>query len=149
MPFFCLYWSLIIIPERYSGNFRFGNPSDPSHFLGNGIHLNTFTCIFILTSVILTSEIRHFFWETVKILFLEKWFNNPSYIKYYTLNTLNTQKMSSTHKNFFSNFYKFNKKIIHPAHKKWAQHTKNIMVYSTKPANNFIVSLIFYSNFLS
>ena len=38
--------------------------------------------------------------------------------------------MSSTHKKFFSNFYKFNKKIIHPAYKKWAQHTKNIMVYS-------------------
>ena len=48
----------------------------------------------------------------------------------HTKNELNTQKMSSTHKNFFSNFYKFNKKIIHPAHKKWAQHTKNIMVYS-------------------
>ncbi len=27
----------------------------PSHFLGNGIHLNTFTCIFFLISVILTS----------------------------------------------------------------------------------------------
>ncbi len=82
----CLAFSVwLFSAQEIFVNPSLGNPSDLTSVTLFG-ERDTFKYIymyFLLTSVILTSDIRHIFVKTLIILYKGKSFNNPSYTQYY------------------------------------------------------------------